>query len=235
MDFLYPVYVNKNIFIKSFALGNIRMRSTSVAIHRNSAFKVPLPRKTKESDCNDKMGTNKTEGISTGVESVTYGAPFLQLVQRLYTDPSSLTGYEVLALRNHPIISTLMETAARLNLPFHNFYIPIKSICKPYGTERVQIYFRDQVQVVINPNQSIAGDEVHKTAASETDVSEHTAETVEQEQRIGFYTKKERMERIKKYKLKKQRALANNNKVKYAKKSQVARMRARVNGKFVKA
>mmetsp|Transcript_30 Transcript_30/g.24 ORF Transcript_30/g.24 Transcript_30/m.24 type:complete len:216 (+) Transcript_30:78-725(+) len=215
------------------------MISTSVAIHRNSAFKVPLPKKKRvESECNPKPETNKSDRISTGVESVTYGAPFLQLVQRLYTSPSSLTGYEVLALRNHPVISTLMETAARLNLPISNFHIPVKSILKPYEAERVQIYFRNRVQIVINPEQLAQADEVHKSSISETDANDHTAETTEtteQEQRIGFYTKKERMERIKKYKLKKQRSLTNNNKVKYAKKSLVAKKRARVNGKFVKA
>lgn len=228
------------------------MSSSSVVIRQNSAFKVPTARKPRVNDCNAMSGANTSGRISTGGKSVTYGAPFLLLVQKLYTNPSSLTGHEMLALQTHPVISTLMETAARLNLPIHNFFIPVESIQKPYDQERIQIYFRERVQVVVSPEMQQASLE-EKTAHSETDVSEHAYEKdqplsifsadsthkteLTESAKVGFYTKKERLEKIRKYKVKKMRAISNQGKknVKYAKKSQVAMKRARVNGKFVKS
>jgi hypothetical protein len=120
-------------------------------------------------------------------------------------------------------------------MSINSFYVSTESILKPYSTEKVQIYFRQRIQVVVRP-EDIYSEEVHKSTTDTTDVSDHTDETTEQEPKIGFYTKQERSERIKRFKAKKQRALANKNnkKVKYAKKSQVAKSRARVNGKFVK-
>ena len=204
------------------------MTSTSVAIHRNSAFKVPFPKKPRDNTCKAISGGDNCGRISTEVESVTFGANFLYLVQKLYTCPSALTANELMLLRKHPVIGQLIDHAARLNISVASFYVPVESILRPYASEKVQIYFRERIQIVIGETQ--------KTQDDESVTSEQTAETVEPEPKIGFYTKKERMEKIKKFKEKKLRYLSNKNNgsIKYVNKSQAARKRVRVNGKFVK-
>mmetsp|Transcript_11205 Transcript_11205/g.25019 ORF Transcript_11205/g.25019 Transcript_11205/m.25019 type:complete len:204 (-) Transcript_11205:43-654(-) len=196
---------------------------TSVAIHGKSAFKVPSPRKPVQSDCKATSEGDDNRRIPAEVDSITYGTKFLYLVQKLYTCPSALTGHELMLLRKHPVIGQLIDQAAMHNISIASFYIPVESILRPYASEKVQIYFREKIQIVIN--------ETHKTVDEDTEVSEQTAESVEQEPKIGFYTKKERLERIKKYKAKKR----SHNTVQYVNKSNAAKARSRVKGKFVKA
>ena len=223
---------------------------TSIAIHGKSAFKVPLPRKPVQSDCKDAF-----EG-----KSVTFDNRYLYLFQKLYTSPSSLSGYDLMLLRRHPVIGQLIDLAARNSLPISSFYVPIEGILRPYASERVQIYFRETIiagnlnsiseinygnqkpQVYFIPNSNnLVVNENQKVEEDDTGISEITAETTtettENEPRIGFYTKKERIERIKKFKEKKIRALNSTlkSKVKYIKKSNAAKERTRVNGKFVKS
>ena len=219
---------------------------TSIAIHGQSAFKVPLPRKPVESDCKEEFGG----------KSVIFDNRFLYLVQKLYKSPSSLTGYDLMLLRRHPVIGQLIDLAARNSLPISSFYVPIESILRPYASERVQIYYRQKIIAgklnppVQNctviffqktfPNSNLNYLVVHenqKVDEEDAEVFETTAETTEHEQKVGFYTKKERLEKIKRFKEKKIRALANklNSSVKYLNKSRAAKERIRVNGKFVKA
>jgi hypothetical protein len=89
------------------------MSFSSVAIRRDSAFKVsinnnifkvPLPRRPEQKDCNAMSGKSNDEGITTEAKPVTYGIHFLHLVQKLYTNSSLLTAYELNILRMHPVI-----------------------------------------------------------------------------------------------------------------------------------
>jgi hypothetical protein len=212
---------------------------TSVGFHsRNSAFKVPLPRKQKQEQNKASCVPNKSEN-SAGVDSIQYDASFLHIVQKLHTDPSLLTDIEMMMIRKHPVIGQVIEQAAKFNVSISNFYVPVESILKPYASNKVQIYFRPQIQIVIDEPQKTQedydsnGNDVSTTLSHE---SETMTEIQPEEIKVGFYTKKERIEKIKKYKAKKQKALDNlaNRKVKYANKSAAAKKRLRVHGKFVK-
>ena len=196
------------------------MSSASVAIHKNSAFKVPLPKKSKVSDCNKLSAGRETGRISTE------GNNTLKLLSDRIKEKLNIKNF----LYNSPLPNE--------NLQGLRFYVNMDwNTNNPLKTGKLQVYYSQAIQVIVDRVPSQFSEEVHKSSASDTDVSDHTAESAQPEPKIGFYTKKERMERIRKFKAKKQRAqlAQTQKKVRYAKKSQVAKNRLRVNGKFVKA
>ena len=208
---------------------------TSVGFHsKNSAFKVPLPRQPKQdtnkASCEKDQSENSAE--------VAY--KFLALVQKLISNPHSLTKHEILMLRNHPVIGQLIEQAAKLGVPLSSFYLPVESILNPYANDRVKVYFRPKVQIVMNEpqkQQEVEHENNSNDSTSMSHASEHSFGIPTNERKVGFYTQKERQEKIRKFKEKKARALEDraNKKVKYLNKSEAAKRRLRVKGKFVKA
>lgn len=225
---------------------------TSVGIHsRNSAFKVPLPRRHKQEQSKPNGEQEKSENPAE-IDSHKYDASFLQIVHKFYTDPGLLSDIEMMLIHKHPVIGQVIEQAAKFNVSISKFYVPVESILDPYASDKVQIYFRPQIQIVLDgPNDTqddinnskflidqfnIDFDENSLVCSTTISLnSETTSEPSSDDIKIGFYTKKERMDKIKKYKAKKQRAIDNlaNRKIKYANKSAAARRRLRVKGKFI--
>lgn len=199
----------------------------------NSAFKVPEPRKPKTASA------PKASSDSQPLNSAEVDPRFLHLVHKLYTAPGQLSEYEGYLLRRHPVIGQLIEQAARLEISVSSFYVPVESILRPYASDKVKIYFRERVQVVVEEPQKQQDDsEMHcdasTTLSSTSDPAPAEPAPVE---RVGFYTKQERIDKIKKFKAKKLRALSNAaaKQVKYSNKSEAAKKRLRVKGKFVRA
>ncbi len=173
-------------------------------------FKVPLPKKTsafspqKQSPRSSlKAPQPKYKGVDAKYSSFVYQ----KLLGKLLQTPDQMTKYDMKVLSTHPVIRRLLKSSKEGSLANTHFYVPIDSLLQPelYADSHVPVIIESQSgepkSEVANQNDSQNFDEdiSDETTNSNTDSEES------QEQRIGFYTQKERQERIAKYKQKLQR------------------------------
>ena len=223
------------------------MAFASVEIHRNSAFKVPLPKKARIESTHPVNVPDRNVRIPTEEKKVPSSAKLIFIGQRMYMCTEHLKSMYICFYINDPFDKIqfkecrLRSSSNSCSCKLINVDMEMLSIF--FATETCAISDQGTVFVpglhpLIKQNINDRFDNLNIIIMSaDVGSNESTAETETHKTKIGFYTKKERQERIKKYKLKKAKALASNssNKIKYANKSNAAMKRLRVNGKFVKA
>ena len=179
-------------------------------------FKVPLPKKntsafTSVSEGSNKLRTPKPKykSIDSKFQSIMYQKLLVKMLQ----NPESMTKYDMKILSAHPIIKRLLKTSKNSSGKNTSFYVPIDSLLNP------QLYSNSHIPVImetetdrqqknrkdLNRSEEIQDEEM----ANESTNSSHDSEEVQEEPLVGFYTKKERQQRILKYKQKLQRYRKN--------------------------
>lgn len=175
-------------------------------------FKVPLPRKpTASTNLKSKIISNlqvpkpQFNKYSEKDRAIVYQKLLVKLLQR----PESITKSDMKILATHPVIKELLRRSKHNGESNASFYIPIDTLLNPQlytNTEFPVIFESGNQNTGLIPNvqkqtEDMANDEEF---ANESTSSNHDCEEMEDKQ-VGFYTLKERRERILKYKQKLQR------------------------------
>ena len=206
-------------------------------------FKIPLPKKPS---------SFKSSGPSKSVEIVAPKAQYKKmdknyqslvyqnLLLKFLQSPEKLTKYDSKMLSNHPVIKMLIKSVKDNNngsLKNANFYIPLNSIFNPelYANNSVPVIFESEH---IDSDSTLMNQQLKQNEPIDEELSEEsTSSSFDQEEvcqkKIGFYTVKERKERILKYKKKIMNWKKGESQTKKSlKKRKYNRLQPRFNGKF---
>lgn len=174
-------------------------------------FKVPLPKKTSAFSPSSKSGSNKIRAPQPkyrGIDKKYSSFVYQKLLGKLQQTPENMTKFDMKVLSTHPVIRKLLKASKEGNDTNRNFYVPIDSLLNPelYKDSHVPVLVEscvgEQKSDISNQNgttENISEDISDETTNSNSDSEEY------QESRVGFYTAKERQEKILRYKAKLQK------------------------------
>lgn len=207
-------------------------------------FKVPMPKKSGSETATSagqrsqiKVPKPKYKKIDSRYQSVVYQKLLVKLLQK----PDSLWAYEMKILSTHPIIKRLLKTSKGKEGKNNSFYIPIDSFLNPtsYANSHVPVIMESEPEAPQNESKAVneTNSIGHEELANDSTDSSHNSEANDEEmpeEKVGFYTKKERQERILKYKQKLQRYREGKaaNQLKAKKRKTHSRCQPRKNGRF---
>lgn len=204
-------------------------------------FKVPLPRKPHGSaNSKGKIMTNlqapKPEFKKCSEKE--RAKVYQKLLVKLLQSPESITKNDMKILATHPVIRELLKRSKHDGGSNASFYIPIDTLLNPQlymNTEFPVIFESGNQNTDLIPNVQKQAEDMDQDEefADESTSSNHDCEEME-EKRVGFYTLKERRERILKYKQKLQRyknGLTARQSTKKTRKTN--KTQPRKNGRFV--
>eukprot|EP00344_Euplotes_crassus_P006674 CAMPEP_0197003366 /NCGR_PEP_ID=MMETSP1380-20130617/7658_1 /TAXON_ID=5936 /ORGANISM="Euplotes crassus, Strain CT5" /LENGTH=202 /DNA_ID=CAMNT_0042421853 /DNA_START=45 /DNA_END=653 /DNA_ORIENTATION=- len=119
-----------------------------------------------------------------------------------------MTKYDMKVLSTHPVIRRLLKTSKEGSNSNTNFYVPIDSLLNP------ELYTNSHVPVIIESNTEEQKSDVEKQNGDSEILDEDTCDDTThsnsdsddlQEPKVGFYTKKERQQKILRYRAKLQK------------------------------
>lgn len=208
-------------------------------------FKVPLPRKTSAFTSHrraGKAGLQAPKAQYKGVDGRYSSFTYQKLLGKLLQNPEEMTKYDMKVLSTHPVIRRLLRTSREGSLTNTHFYVPIDSLLNP------ELYKNSHVPVIIespagenqseSPKQNGFTESLENDSADDTTNSATDSDDAQEvsEPRVGFYTQKERQQKILRYRQKLQRyregKCSTNQKAKRKYNRLLSKTQPRKNGRF---
>lgn len=174
-------------------------------------FKVPLPKKTSAFSSRQGSGRSNIQAPKPkyrGVDSKYSSFVYQKLLGKLLENPENMTKYDMKVLSTHPVIKRLLKTSKEGSTSNTNFYVPIDSLLNP------ELYTNSHVPVIIESNSEEQKSDVAKQNGDTENMDDDTCDDTThsnsdsddlQESKVGFYTKKERQQKILRYRAKLQK------------------------------
>lgn len=217
--------------------------STNEAQMFDGPFKIPLPRRlssNKSTDSSKKVDLLTPKAQYKRMDKQYQNLLYQNLLLKFLQTPEKLTKFDSKLLSSHPVIKMLIKSVKdSKNGSFKNanFYIPLNSIFNPemYENSSVPVIFETEHEdsdYSLTAQQNKQTEQVFEELSEESTASNSDIEDSNQK-KIGFYTLKERKERILKYKKKVMSWKKGQSKTKKnSSKRKYNRNQPRFNGKF---
>lgn len=203
-------------------------------------FKVPFSRKSTESNRLDSSRSDKLripQPQYKQIDQKYQGMVYQKLLVKLLQTPDAMTKFDMKILSTHPIIKKLLKRSRDDLCSNASFYVPIETLLNPhlYINTEVPVFYESSNDATLmqNSNKKNSEEVQDQEMANESTSSNQDTDEIA-EKRIGFYTLKERQERIRKYKQKLQRFREgkSNHQIKKNHSNKLSKNQPRKNGKF---